>query len=94
MAIKLGKKSEIFGAEQLRPLSIKKDRQGRPIEIPMFSNKDDRVICGFDQGLGEDLYVCETFADMQELDAAYGRGLALTIHWYTGTISAFVVAVV
>lgn len=84
--IQLGKKSECFGVEKLQKLT---DVYGRPTKIP-FLNGDQKVICGYDQGLGEVLFVCETLEDMQELYDAYARGGALSIYWYKGADPGFI----
>jgi hypothetical protein len=75
----LGKRSEIFSAELLEPLSI----YGRPSQMPSLPQGHD-VICGYDQGLGERMIVCESLEDMQQLYDSYARGYALRIYWYSG----------
>ena len=42
------------------------------------------LICGYDQGLGERMIVCDTLEDAQRLFDAYARGGALRINWYSG----------
>jgi hypothetical protein len=83
----LGKKSEIFGAELLKPLSL----YGRPTAMPRIP-QNHSVLCGYDQGLGENIYVCESLEDMQQLYDAYAQGGALTIRWYTGEDVGFITA--
>lgn len=83
--VELGKKCEIFGADLLRPLQI----YGRPTAMPKLNDKD-RVICGYDQGLGERMFVCESLEDMQQLHDAYARGGAVAIKWYAGEDPGFV----
>jgi hypothetical protein len=82
----LGKRSEIFGAELLKPLSI---GYGRPSQMPSLPQGHD-VICGYDQGLGERMFVCESLEDMQQLYDSYARGYALYIYWYSGEDVGFV----
>ncbi len=81
----LGKKSEISGADLLKPLSI----FGRPTKMPTLVG-NERVICGYDQGLGERMFVCGNLQDMQELYDSYARGGALNIHWYKGEDPGFI----
>lgn len=84
----LGKKSEIFGAELLTPLQI----WGRPTAMPPLGLNED-IVCGYDQGLGERMIVCESLDDMQELYDNYARGGALNIHWYKAPEVGFITAV-
>lgn len=51
--IELGKRSECFGTELLVPL---KNVYGRPMQLPRVP-EGSKVICGYDQGLGERLFV-------------------------------------
>ena len=81
----LGKKSEIFGAELIKSLSV----SGRPSRMPSLPQGHD-VICGYDQGLGERMIVCESLEDMQQLYDSYARGGALRICWYSGEDVGFV----
>ena len=76
----LGKKKDIFGAELLEPVSI----SGRPKQMPALPSNKHSLICGYDQGLGERLIVCENLEDMQALYDAYYQGRALRINWYIG----------
>src|SRR5438270_12247091 len=86
----LGKKDEIFGAELLREVQ---GIYGRPTSMPRLG-KGDKVICGYDQGLGERMFVCESLADMQQLYDAYYQGGALQIHWYVGPEPGFITLLV
>ena len=81
----LGKKSEIFGTDLLKPLNL----YGRPTSMPTLVG-NEMVICGYDQGLGERMIVCENMQDMQELYDGYARGGALNIHWYTSDDPGFI----
>lgn len=85
----LGMKDKIFGVELLKDLTV----PAEPTEFPRIP-EGHSVICGFDQGLGERMIVCETLEDMQRLDKAYGEGMALDIHWYHGPDPGFVAEVV
>lgn len=85
----LGKKDTILGAsEVLRSLSIRSDEKGRPAEMPNLLG-EEKVICGYDQGLGERMIVCASLEDMQELCDAYAKGGALDIRWYSGDVAKF-----
>lgn len=83
--IELGKKTEIFGADLLKRLSL----YGRPTTMPRVPTGHN-VICGYDQGLGERMIVCESLEDMQQLYDAYARGGALQINWYSGEDAGFI----
>ncbi|HSI20570.1 MAG TPA: hypothetical protein VLA04_02600 [Verrucomicrobiae bacterium] len=87
--IELGKKNEIFGADELQPL---RGFHGRPTTLPTVP-KDHKVICGFNQGLGERIIVCESLEDMQHLYDSYAQGYALSIHWYSGEDPGFVMVI-
>lgn len=92
----LGKKSEIFGAELLRPLrtytDIQVDSRGRPTAMPHLGGQE-MVIAGYDQGLGERMIVCESLEDMQQLYDNYARGYALTLNWYAGDDPGFITVI-
>ncbi len=77
----LGMKDEISGAKDFEPLRI----FGRPARLPLLQ-EDEVVICGYDQGAGERMIVCENLQDMQKVYDAYARGGALSIHWYRGEV--------
>lgn len=81
----LGKKNNVLGVDQL----IRLDISGRPKQVPILTGHY-QVICGYDQGLGERLFVCESLEDMQELYDACARGGALQINWYTGEDPGFI----
>lgn len=83
--IELGNRKDLFGTELLKPLDVR----GRPKSMP-FVPAGCKVICGYDQGLGERMFVCETTTDMQELYDAYARGGALQIRWYSGEDPGFI----
>jgi hypothetical protein len=98
--IELGKRDEIFGEELLRDLGqLEMTRcfsgygSGRPTDFPQL-REGDSLICGYDQGLGEHLFVCESLEDMQHLYDAYARGGALHIRWYTGEDAGFIAVIV
>ena len=86
--IKLGKKSEISGVDELKRIT---DIHGRPTAMPELPSANHRVICGYNQGLGEHIIVCESLEDMQELYDAYYHGGAISIRWYIGDDPGFVV---
>lgn len=81
----LGKKDKCFGTEFLKPLNgqFGQPIYERPITFPILGKKES-VICGYDQGCGERLIVCEDLADMQQLYDGYAQGWALRIKWYIG----------
>jgi len=83
----LGKRDECFGTELLRPITL--SGFGRPTSFPSVPTGHS-LICGYDQGLGERLIVCESLEDMQTLYDGYAQGGALTIKWYTGEDVGFV----
>jgi hypothetical protein len=84
--IELGKKDEIFGADKLKPIDI----QGRPMHMPA-TQPNEAVICGYDQGLGERMFICENLEQMQYLYDNYARGGALGIYWYAGEDPGFII---
>jgi hypothetical protein len=51
---------------------------------------EDKVICGYDQGLGERLFVIDSLEDMQKLQDNYARGGAINIYWYIGNDPGFI----
>lgn len=88
--IELGKKDTLFGIDQLE--SYYGFRSQRPAQMPPFDN-DKKLICGYDQGLGERMIVCEDIEDAQELYDAYARGGAVDIHWYVAPDPGFITVV-
>lgn len=84
--VELGKKDEIFGAELLQRLQ---GVYGRPTRMPHLP-EGHSVICGYDQGLGERMFVCNTLEGMQQLYDAYAMGGALNIRWYSGEDPGFI----
>ncbi|MCX6744460.1 MAG: hypothetical protein NTX82_02970 [Candidatus Parcubacteria bacterium] len=55
----LGKKEDLFGKENLRSITI----FGRPNRMPPLS-PSEKVICGYNQGLGERMIVCDNLDEM------------------------------
>ena len=86
--LELGKKSDVFGVELLQALEI----YSRPTSMPIVPSGHE-VVCGYDQGLGERMIVCETLEEMQELYDAYARGGALRIYWYSAPDVGFITIV-
>ena len=86
--IELGMKGAVAGANLLKPLDI----HGRPIAMPSLL-PGHKVICGYDQGSGERLLVCDTLAEMQKLYDNYYSGAAITINWYQGQDPGFVTVI-
>jgi hypothetical protein len=83
--IELGKKSEIFGADKLVPLQM----YGKPERMPKLIT-GHKLICGYDQGLGERLFVCESLVEAQQLYDSYYNGGAIRINWYSGEDPGFI----
>ncbi len=85
----LGKKDEVIGLKvtDLVPLS---DIWQRPTSMPRVG-ENEVVLCGYNQGLGERMIVCESLQDMQELYDAYAGGGALNILWYRGKTTKAVI---
>lgn len=81
----LGKKADVIGKRVEGLISIS-GIWGKPTSMPRVGN-DEVVICGYDQGLGERLIVCESVQDMQSLYDGYAAGGALQIHWYRGKVA-------
>lgn len=93
--IELGKKDEIFGAELLIPIQSYQISSnycsGRPDKMPYLDEKkQEKVIAGYDQGLGERMIVCDTIEEMQQLHDNYAAGWALTLKWYKGEDPGFI----
>lgn len=65
---------------QLKPINF----FGRPTALPPLWAWE-KLVCGFDNGLGEKKIVCETLEDAQSLYDSYASGLALRIKWYVST---------
>lgn len=80
----LGKKTQVEGSK-VKDLTALNDIWQRPNRMPYVAS-GEQVVCGYDQGLGERLFVCENLQDMQELYDSYAKGYALTIKWYHGKV--------
>ena len=85
----LGKKDDVLDVK-VTDLGQLPNIWQRPTSFP-FAGPDKVVVCGYDQGLGERLIVCESLQDMQVLYDKYAAGYALTIHWYRGCVGTKVV---
>lgn len=81
----LGKKVDVFGKSMTDVQPITNVYQ-RPTELPIAYG-GRKLVCGFDQGLGEKMIVFETLEEMQELYDKYYAGWALNIHWYAANVS-------
>jgi hypothetical protein len=57
----------------------------RPTQIPSLKEWY-KFICGYDRGLWEQFFVCNTLEWAQELYDKYAQGRALRIHRYTWKI--------
>ncbi|PWU23567.1 hypothetical protein C5B42_02530 [Candidatus Cerribacteria bacterium 'Amazon FNV 2010 28 9'] len=78
--IELGKTDQVQGAK------LEKLHLGAPLESfrRMPEVPDDKcIVCGYNRGLGEQLYICQSFDDMMTLYQGYKQGFALSIQWYT-----------
>ncbi len=84
---KLGMKTEVMGSELTNLKSIIPAIYGRPSSMPHIWETNAKVVCGFDQGLGEKMFVVESLQDMQELYDKYAAGYAVNISWYIATIA-------
>jgi hypothetical protein len=80
----VGMKNDVLGM-QIKNLSPLSNIWSRPTNLPYISS-GKVIICGFDQGLGEKMLVCESLEDMQYAYDQYARGLALSIYWYQGEV--------
>ncbi len=79
----LGKKDFLVGTllTELNPLSL----FGRPTNLPSVP-LNHKIICGFDMGFGEKMFVCDNLEEMQERYDKYAQGWASRISWYTSRI--------
>jgi hypothetical protein len=75
--IELGKRSECIGEDSLVLLEI----VGRPCELPRHP-AGHKVICSYDDGSDERLFVCESLKDMQQMYDGFARSGARGIKWY------------
>lgn len=76
----LGLKSQLIGAGNLKKIDI----EGNPTSMP-YLKEGAKVFCGFYQGDDEEIYVCESLEDMQNLYNSYVKGFATKQPiWYIG----------
>jgi len=90
--IDMGLRNKCFGLDDLtrfRALASYELESGRPTRMPQLPGKWN-VIAGWNRGLGEQMFICETLEDMQRLYDAYRQGLALRLNWYAGHDVGFV----
>jgi hypothetical protein len=91
--IELGKKDKIAGVDLLRRIvagvDFKRTADYSPSGLPHLG-PDEKVIAGYNQGVGERMIVCESLADMQEIYANYAQGGAIELNWYIGPDPGFV----
>jgi hypothetical protein len=82
----LGRKEQAVGTKVSNLIEV---HYMRPTSFPLVS-PGEAVICGYNQGLGEHLFVCESLDDLQELwdryATGYTLGCTLTIAWYVGDV--------
>ena len=78
------KDKDVVGTE-IKNLALLSNIWQRPTSVPDVP-QGKVVICGFDQGLGEKMLVCESLEDMQYAYDQYAKGWALSIHWYHGEV--------
>lgn len=93
--IELGKKSEIFGVDSLRQLKPNVDIQfnnSGPQGMPRLKD-NEKLIVGYDQGVGERMFVCDTLEEMQTLYNHYVAGSALHINFYAGEDPGFITTI-
>ena len=82
--IELGKKQDVEG-KSVTDLQKLSEIYRKPTSMPRVKD-DESVICLFDRGIDQKLYVCESLADMQQLYDSYAQGWALHITWYKGKV--------
>jgi len=80
----IGKKKDVLD-KQIKNLTPLSNIWQRPNSMPYVAS-GKVVICGFDQGLGELMLVCESLEDMQYAYDQYAKGMALSIYWYQGEV--------
>lgn len=80
----LGKKGDLSGVELLEPI-----QSGKLQTWPQLKKGFD-LVCGYDQGLGERMIVCENMDDVKILNDGYSKGNALSIKWYQGPDTGFI----
>jgi hypothetical protein len=79
--IEISRNEGIFRSDFLKQLNIY--GYGRPTRMP-FVPDGQRVICGYNEGEGERVYICETLEDMQELYDYCVKNKISQINWYLG----------
>ena len=64
-------------------ISIKRNLNisGKPMSFPVLAD-GQKLFCGFDKGLGEELIECKSLSKMKELYSSYASGMASRINWY------------
>jgi hypothetical protein len=87
-AVVLGKETEYFGMEKLRPLGI----YGEPTVYPTLP-KDHKVIAKYDQSVYVLIIVCENIQDMQEVYQSYYLRGAVRLSWFSGEDPGFLFVV-
>ena len=76
--VELWMKDEILGADALVSLDFDYSCPGYMPIMP----EGCKLICGYDQGLGERMFVCNDMDWVRELFGWYSRGWAFSIKWY------------
>jgi hypothetical protein len=56
---------------------------GKPLRFPQLP-AEHVLICVYNMGMGEILYVCETIGDMQTLFDEHLCGTTVSLEWYVG----------
>ncbi|MFZ5365502.1 MAG: hypothetical protein ACOZBH_04915 [Patescibacteria group bacterium] len=77
---KAGLKKDLIAVLTLTPLTFP---ENKPLYFPHLSNGDS-VVCGVDFGLGETLFICENFSEMNLLYTDFRMKFSQKIQWYLG----------
>ena len=75
--IELGLKSQISGVKDWATFRICR----RPKNMPRVP-KGHTIVCGFDEGDGERMFICETLEHVHALYDEHAMGHAIHIAWY------------
>ena len=75
--IELGLKSQISGVNDWATFRICR----RPKNMPK-APEGHTIVCGFDQGDGERMFICETLEHVRTLYDEHAMGHAIHIAWY------------
>lgn len=93
MITKVGFTADNPGRENLVDLTVPRGplpavmyRSQRPTALPHLT-EGHRLLCGYDRGFGEELYLVETLEDVQQMwDWADVGGVIVSPVWYSAPI--------